>query len=262
VTEPSDGYRTAAETARRLGLTVRALRVYERHGLVRPGRSAAGWRLYGPVEVARLHQVVALKRLGMTLAQIAAVLTGGSADLDSVLALQEDELARQRQKLDRALALVRRARAKLARDKTLPMEDLVELIKETHMTDFVPSPEFQALVAKHTDRERVKAVHAGEWTAADQARVSAQWADLIAQAERLATGDPGSPAALDLARRWREQVRQFTRDDPQLTASLTAIYREGFADPKMAQHMPLSADVARFMIEAIRRLAGSEGASA
>jgi len=47
--------RTAAATARRLGLTVRALRVYERHGLVQPGRTAAGWRVYGPAEIARLH---------------------------------------------------------------------------------------------------------------------------------------------------------------------------------------------------------------
>lgn len=35
---------TAAETARFLGLTVEALRVYERHQLVRAQRTAAGWK--------------------------------------------------------------------------------------------------------------------------------------------------------------------------------------------------------------------------
>ncbi len=55
-----------AETARFLGVTVKALRLYERHGLVRPVRTASEWRTYGPAELARLHQVLALKRLGLT----------------------------------------------------------------------------------------------------------------------------------------------------------------------------------------------------
>src|ERR1700730_10950605 len=88
---------TAAATARRLGLTVRALRVYERHGLVQPARTAAGWRLYGPAEIARLHQVIALKRLGLTLAQIALLISGRGVDLAHVLALQEQELLQRKQ---------------------------------------------------------------------------------------------------------------------------------------------------------------------
>jgi DNA-binding transcriptional MerR regulator len=35
---------TAAECARRTGLTIRALRIYERRGLIRPARSAKGSR--------------------------------------------------------------------------------------------------------------------------------------------------------------------------------------------------------------------------
>ena len=58
-----------AETAKRLGVSVKALRVYEAHGLVAPARTQAGWRVYGPVEMARLHQVLALKRLGLPLSQ-------------------------------------------------------------------------------------------------------------------------------------------------------------------------------------------------
>jgi DNA-binding transcriptional MerR regulator len=58
------------EAAARLGVSVRALRLYERHGLVRPPRTAAGWRVYGQVEIARLHQVLALKSLGLPLARV------------------------------------------------------------------------------------------------------------------------------------------------------------------------------------------------
>ena len=51
---------SAAECARRTGLTVRALRVYERHGLIEPARSGKGWRCYGPKELQRLNVIVTL----------------------------------------------------------------------------------------------------------------------------------------------------------------------------------------------------------
>jgi DNA-binding transcriptional MerR regulator len=59
----NDLWLTAAECASRTGLTVRALRVYERYDLIRPRRTASGWRLYGPAEITRLTEIIALKRL-------------------------------------------------------------------------------------------------------------------------------------------------------------------------------------------------------
>ncbi|MBS0295272.1 MAG: MerR family transcriptional regulator [Proteobacteria bacterium] len=252
-------YRTAAETARRLGVTVRALRVYERHGLLKPGRTAAGWRVYGPEEHQRLHEVLALKRLGLTLGQIAGLLKGRAVDLDRVLALQEEELALRKRHVDRALTLVRRARARLAKGDALPTDDLIELTKETVMSDFKPSPEFQALVDKHVDTDRVKALHPGEWTPEKQAEASAQWAELIAEAERLKAGDPGAPEALDLCRRWNAMVGQFTRGDAQLSGQVGGMYREGFSDPKTAGQMPFSGEVWAFMGEAQKRLKAAGG---
>src|ERR1700761_6392407 len=81
-----------AEAARKLGVTVKALRIYEQHGLVTPLRSQADWRAYGPEQIARLHQVLALKRLGLSLARIGALLAGKAATLSDVLTLQEQAL--------------------------------------------------------------------------------------------------------------------------------------------------------------------------
>ena len=251
-------FRTAADAAQRLGVTVRALRVYERHGLVRPGRTAAGWRVYGPEEFARLHQVIALKRLGLSLKRIGELLCGGTVGLDQVLGLQEEALLAQKRSTDRALELVRRARARLARGETLPTDDLVNLTKETVMSDFKPSPELEALVDKHVDADRVKQLHPQPWTPEDQAKAGAEWAALIAEAERLKDGDPGSPDALALARRWRDQVQQFTKGDAALTGQVSGMYKEGLADPKTAPKMPFSPEVFRFIGEAQKRLAASE----
>jgi len=37
----------------RLGVSAKALRLYEQRGLIAPLRTAAGWRVYGPDEMAR-----------------------------------------------------------------------------------------------------------------------------------------------------------------------------------------------------------------
>jgi len=44
---------SASAAAARLGVSVKALRLYERHGLVAPERTPAGYRVYGPDELAR-----------------------------------------------------------------------------------------------------------------------------------------------------------------------------------------------------------------
>src|SRR3954467_4136728 len=100
------------ETAERFGVSIKALRLYESRGLLTPLRSEAGWRTYGPDQIARLHQILALKRLGLPLARIGELLSRGEARsdgcpdaLEPVLALQEQVLARDSERLSRVLAL-------------------------------------------------------------------------------------------------------------------------------------------------------------
>lgn len=75
-----------SEAAKRLGVSVKALRLYEQRGLVAPGRTAAGWRAYGPDEMARAAEIVALRALGLSLAQVARVLGGDPEALEPALA--------------------------------------------------------------------------------------------------------------------------------------------------------------------------------
>jgi threonine/homoserine efflux transporter RhtA len=53
-----------SEAAKRLGVSVKALRLYEQRGLIAPVRTAAGWRLYGLDEMARVAEIAALRELG------------------------------------------------------------------------------------------------------------------------------------------------------------------------------------------------------
>src|SRR5262249_4808967 len=122
-----------AETARRFGISIKALRLYESRGLLKPLRTKSGWRTYGPDQIARLHQILALKAVGLPLASIGRIMA--SADtLDAILAMQDQALVRESRRIARALALIRAARAKLRCGQTLSIDDLANLTKETSMT--------------------------------------------------------------------------------------------------------------------------------
>ncbi len=133
-----------SETARRFGVSIKALRLYEQRGLLAPLRSESGWRSYGPDQIARLHQILTLKRLGLPLAKIGELLAGPDA-LEPVLALQEQVLARDSERLARALVLVRAARAKLKAGQALSIDDLATLNQETVMTGIVDAKEMNRL---------------------------------------------------------------------------------------------------------------------
>ena len=77
------------ELAKRTGLTVRALHHYDSIGLLRPsGRSESGYRLYSRDDVARLHGIQTLRRMGLPLGDVAKLLDGGAVTLPAILAQQ------------------------------------------------------------------------------------------------------------------------------------------------------------------------------
>jgi len=53
------------EFAELAGVTTKALHHYERIGLLRPGRTDAGYRMYAERDLERLEQIIALKFLGI-----------------------------------------------------------------------------------------------------------------------------------------------------------------------------------------------------
>ena len=245
----------AAEFAARFGVTVKALRVYEREGLLRPQRAANGWRVYGRSEEERLTAVMALKRLGLPLARVRDLLTGFRGDLDAVLALQEQALARRQDELGLALALVKTARARLASGASLSADDLTQLVKETAMTDMKWTPELEALADKHYTPEQRAGLKARKFDLGDQAAIAAEWAAIFADGERLRHGDPAAPEALAWAARWKAAVEKFTGGDAGLNASAARFNAEAMADPATKGQMPGSPEVWAFAAAAMKALA-------
>ncbi|HEY3638382.1 MAG TPA: MerR family transcriptional regulator [Rhizomicrobium sp.] len=248
-----------ADVARRMGVSAKALRLYEARGLVKPLRSEAGWRTYGAAEIARLHHILALKRLGLPLARIGELLSRRDISLERVLAVQEDSLACEESRVSHALALVRAARRKLAAGHALSIDDLIQLAKETTMTtrDETMKTVFNPLIEKHfTEAERNELAT----RSFDQAEATRVWDELIGEARRLlAKGDPSSPEAQDLARRWMAQVRLFSQGNAGLEAKVTAMWSEALADPAAAPQLPITPEIFAFIGKAWKAAEAAAG---
>ncbi|GGZ19649.1 MerR family transcriptional regulator [Asticcacaulis endophyticus] len=230
--KPPKRHLTLTETARRFGISGKALRLYEEKGLIRPERTRADWRLYGPEQFLRLQQVLALKSFGLPLARISELLSGRQTDLADFLALHEAMLRRQKDDVEQAITLVSSARLKLADQGTLSTDDLIDLTRKTTMTN---TPERQAgyaaLAAKHLTPEDQSLMTAKGYAGMD--KPDTDWNTLIAEANLLMAEDykPHSSRAMDLARRWMQQVEKATGGNHQLNQKVLALAKDFLSQP-------------------------------
>ncbi len=233
-------YLSVSETVRRFGVSGKALRIYEEKGLVIPERTPADWRVYGPDQIARLQQVIALKSFGLSLDRIGALLSGRLIDLETFLGLHEGLLRRQKEEVSRALDLVTRARAKLATDGHLSSDDLIDLTRKTlTMTSPDLNATYEAIAAKHLTPEDQSVLKTHGY--AGMLQPDPDWDALHAEATRLMMDSaPESIEAMDLAKRWMGKVAKATGGDPALNQKVKALAREMHDTPEFQQHSKLS----------------------
>jgi DNA-binding transcriptional MerR regulator len=257
-----DRHLSPAETAKRFGVSIKALRLYEEHGLLKPlrttnGTTRAAWRVYGSDQIARLHQILALKRLGLSLAQIGELLAGDDV-LDPILAFQERVLVNDSERIVRALKLIRKARTKLAAGEALSIDDLATLTQETVMTTHPTAKglneTMKPFLQKHLTPEENASIK--EWNSAHP-DVLNTGKELIEEAKMLmASGDPTSAAAMDFARRFRALGKQFS-PSPALTLKpkMDTMLDDVRSDPEAGKKI----EVFSFIQKAIANLEAKEG---
>lgn len=121
---PSAPPLTIGEVATRSGFSIKALRFYERRGLLPPsGRSAGGFRLYGEADLHRLEFIRQAKTLGLSLDHIRELLASARTQTCSMTrprllgvlderirqtALQIEMLSRLKKELERRRRILAR----------------------------------------------------------------------------------------------------------------------------------------------------------
>ena len=229
------------QLAKRTGLTVRTLHHYDELGIVSPlRRSGAGYRLYGEDDVARLLQVVLLRRLGLSLAEVLASLDDPRHALPTALRAQAARLRAQIAHEGRLLARLDSLAGRLEQSTNGAGNDVLETLEMLTMFEKYMTEEQLATLAER--KEQLGAAHIAE--------VEAEWPRLIA-AVRAAMErgvDPASPEVQPLVRRWQELVREFTGGDPQIAGAVRKMYA---GEPAVRQRTGLDEGIMEYVARAI-----------
>lgn len=222
------------ELARRCGLTVRTLHHYDDIGLLRPSaRSDAGYRLYNRSDIARLQQIQALRSLGVSLADVGAILDRQERSVSTVI-------EQQMKMLDQQIARQARLRERLAQLHRQCVSG-----QEPALADWLETLELMSMYEKYFSEDELRQLPFYNRNAASDAR----WAELAEEAARLIHEEvsPQHDSAQRLARRWMQQLEQDTAADPALLAKLDAMH---LREPALQQQTGITREVSDYVLQA------------
>ena len=203
------------EFAERAGVTVKALRHYDRLGLLKPRRTDAGYRLYSASDLERLERITALKFLGISLKQIKAVVDRPALALSAALRLQRTVLEERRRVLGRAICAIRDAEEALASDQAAESAAWKRIIE---------------VVAVQNDIESMKKYYSDEtWLKRKQHYEHwppAEFEDLFREIGAALGEDPAGEKAQALKSRWRQVLNPMVTGDPEVQAGALAAWND------------------------------------
>jgi DNA-binding transcriptional MerR regulator/predicted transcriptional regulator YdeE len=108
-------------------VSVRTLRHYDEIGLLHPSRvdPDTGYRSYVPSQLGQLNRIIALKELGLSLAQSRQLVTGITADeLRGMLVLRQAQLEQELEAHKNQLLEVEARLSYIEREGTMPADDV------------------------------------------------------------------------------------------------------------------------------------------
>jgi MerR family transcriptional regulator, thiopeptide resistance regulator len=236
----------ANEFAMRAGITVRTLHHYDHMALLKPtSRSDAGYRLYSDRDLARLQQIVTLKFLGFSLAQIQRILDRPNFDLVQELRAQRSIIAEKRRQLDSAITAIERAERALSAKREPDWElfrkiiEVIEMQNNMEWTNKYYSEEAKAELSKRREQDPEIA-----------RRGERDWAVLIKEVEAVLGEDPASPKVQALAERWQNLIASFTAGNQQVGEGLKKLYADQKNWPSTFKK-PYSDEVGALMCKAM-----------
>jgi DNA-binding transcriptional MerR regulator len=235
-----------AEVVRRTGLTSRALRFYEARGLLKPLRTHVGRRLYGPGELERINQIIALKQAGLTLAQIQRLTSNKPLDLAQLVDAQLAAIDARARELADARALLLTVKSRIDQGAPVDAATICALIRngEPIMAD----DNWKQVLGQHYSQEEL-----AHWAenpppaGFDQDTYARQWQELGARIEAALPLDTASDQAQAFVAEWDALLAPFRAvATPQMMAGAQSFWEQADQYRDRVQ-MPFSPEVFRFI---------------
>jgi len=230
---------TTGEVAKRAGVTNRTLQYYDEQGLLSPAKiSEGGRRLYSKVEIDKLHQILAMKYLGLTLDEIKLNIKNLTKPSEAIEILQKqvEQLKEEQKKIEESLSSTQSLIDEISTTNKLDWAKYADTLKLLHLHD-----ENYLLINKISDNvyERIKDMKKDD---AEEIRLKYQAA--LQEAGICIANDvkPSDEQAQKLANEFWDMVMDFTKGDMELISELSKLSDEDSKDKDWQQKMDYISD--------------------
>ncbi|PFH13581.1 MerR family transcriptional regulator [Burkholderia sp. JKS000303] len=223
------------ELAKRSGLTVRTLHHYHAIGLLTPSaRADNGYRLYDRDDIARLHQIQALRRFGLSLTEIGDHLNQPGTPLVELV-------AKQIASLDHQLAQTARLRERLVH-----LHAQLGAGTEPELADWLTTLELMTVYDRYFSEEELARLPMYRKSQTGDA----EWIALIADVRTLhdAGVPPEDARVRAFADRWMTLLVRDTNNDPRLLAKLNLMHER---EPSMQSQIGISTGLRDYVLKAV-----------
>ncbi|HTV85977.1 MAG TPA: MerR family transcriptional regulator [Dyella sp.] len=222
------------ELAQRTGLTVRSLHHYDHIGLLKPSvRSDAGYRLYTQEDIERLYRIIALRQLGLSLADIGTALSGPETSIKILISKQigvlEKTMARDRILYHQLCEL----RDELATGQPIDPSRWMDTLELFTMYEHYFSP------------EELK-----ELPLYNNPSVQPEWNSLVQQVQAAIDrgAKPGDADVDWLAFQWMQMISRDTGGNPDFLMRLHTMNKQ---EPEIRQRTGITEELEHFVERAI-----------
>jgi len=198
---------TVGQVAERFGVTVRTLHHYDEIGLVRPHRTASGYRVYTDDDLERLQHVVVYRRLGFPLEEIGPLLDE-QADVEAHLRWQRAAVVSRLDEMRDLVVAIDRALEAQMNGNALTPEEQKELFGEGFSEEYAREAEERW---GDTDAYRQSQERTRRYTKDDWRRIAAEGEEVTARfvALKRVGAAPDSAEAMDAAEAHRAQIDRW-----------------------------------------------------
>ena len=230
---------TVSQVAGIAGVSVRALHHYDEIGLLRPSsRSAAGYRIYSDVDLARLQQILCFRALELPLDDIHRIMSDPEHDVGAALRMQRQLLSQRAVKLRALLDAVDAAITRLESEEPMNETEMRQMFE-----GFDPTQHEAEAEQRWGDTEAYKESkrRTSRYTKADWQEIKREGEAAFASlAALMAAGEPADgPEAMEAAEQHRLHIDrrfypcpramhrglgQLYVDDPRFTANLDRVH--------------------------------------
>jgi len=251
-------YMKVGELAKKVGVTTRALRFYDKEGLLSPqATSESGYRLYTDKDMVRLIQILMLKQLGFPLSEIKNKISAmdTTADVVEALTIHATKIRSQIDHLTESLNALESLKDEIIQVDAVDYKKFAAILESIYMKNE------RYWLVKYLDNDILDELmrHNTEETAIEFVAITN---DMIAESAKLQEEGvhPRSKKGQDFAKKFWEVLMEFTGGDMDLVFKISEQMAQSTSDKMHDETMEKSREFMSSALETYLSKPEREGA--